>query len=195
MNGAWLKSVLIIFILGNLTWLAAGAGAFVYWHAADFSELLEINRYALSNLIGSGSIAIEIPAPARVDSLQRAQKKLTVNLAQLEDRIRKQQAAADSIDFEILLRQVKVSGLDSMDTRAQEQVSMASVAQVRQMAKIMATSSPETIGKMANGLDDSMLARIVDASSNRDAAKILGALAPERVSQVVKELAGEQASK
>ena len=195
MNSPWLRSILIIFILGNLTWLVAFAGAFVYRHTDAFAGLLEINRYALANLISSGNIAIEIPAPAKADSLRRVQEKYAMELKQVESKIRSLQATADSMDFEILLRQVKVSSLDSVGTRAQEDASSAKDARLRQMAKIMASSPPETIGKMAGGLDASILARILDTSSNRDAAKILGALAPERVSQVMRELTKGQASR
>lgn len=192
MNKAWLSSIVIIFLLCNLTWVVACFGVYVYWNAEQLMNLAKINEYALSNLVRSGDLRISIPQPAKRDSLMHKQTQFTDDLKALETRIKTSQTTADSMDFEILLRQIKLSSFDSTDYVAKAKLAKENEAIIRQMAKIMASSAPETISKISNGLDDMLLAKIVAVSNNREAARILGALTADRVAGVTQQLTREK---
>ncbi len=192
MNSAWLRSIVFIFVGCNLTWVAAWLVVFVYWNASELSSLAEINRYAFSNLVHYGDLRIEIPRPAKHDSLMQMQDRFAQKLIVLEARTKASQTAADSLDFEILLRQVKAGSFDSTESALKAKLAKENEAMVRQMAKIMASSPPETISKISIGLDDALLAKIVAASNNREAARILGALTADRVAGVTQQLTKEK---
>ena len=192
MNSAWLRSIVLIFVGCNLTWVAAWLVVFVYWNASELASLGEINRYAFSNLVRYGDLRISIPQPVKHDSLMQMQEQFTQGLIALEARTKASQTSADSLDFEILLRQVKVSSFDSTEGALKAKLAKENEAMVRQMAKIMASSPPETISKISNGLDDALLAKIVSASNNREAARILGALTADRVAGVTQQLTKEK---
>jgi hypothetical protein len=82
--------------------------------------------------------------------------------------------------------------LDSTETVAKAKLAKENETMIRQMAKIMASSPPETIAKIAYGVDDALLAKILSASNNREAARILGALAAERVAGVTRKMTKEK---
>jgi hypothetical protein len=196
MNSVWLRSVLAIFLLSTVTWAVAFVAVFTYWNGGQLLNLLEVNGYALSHLLARGEIGIAIPRPAvKRDSLEVLHEKLEHELSGLESKINSAQSAADSMDFEILLRQVKLNSLDSTQAQSDNRLVEQAQLRVKQMAKIMASSPAETINKMSIGMDDSLLAKFVGASSNREAARILGALTPDRVAQVTRQLSTAQASK
>lgn len=178
--GAWLRSIGIVFVFGNILFVAAIIGIY-------------LNRDVVSSFFNPSQAALSASFPITPDSLQISRAKPGRLLREVEHKIAHLQIVADSMAFEILSRQALTANLDSEISQLQLRLAEERATRVRHMARIMASSSAETIGKMCEGIDDVMLAKIVTTSNNREAAKILAALEPERAAQVMRELTKGQA--
>lgn len=94
-----------------------------------------------------------------------------------------QPAAADTAKKEVTLPELQIQKPDTAGSPLREK-------QIRRVATIFSSLTPEAMDSIASNLDDDTLIEILKRSRERKAATLLGALNPERAARLTQKLAG-----